>query len=172
MVNKDVIEHIINNEGFNQNSNSAELKSHSSIGLPILNQTLDANDVLNDYLLGSHNLSKLKHIEPNQKIIDSYDIDWSGYQITIQGKTFRPRTTFEMLDLIFRLIKNIYDINGSEDVEWNDTGKMRISDNNLNWCFYETHDFEDKNSWTDNTSKVKDLSNKYWDNSNNVNNNS
>ena len=128
MVDKDLIEKIISNE-----LKSDELTLHEKIGPSILNQTLDSNDILTRYLLSSHLLTKLKHTEPNQKVIDAYDIDWNGYKVSIRGEQFKPKTTFEMLDLIFRLISQLYDFHGSDYVAWNDAGFIRTDDNQLYW---------------------------------------
>lgn len=128
MVDKDLIDKIISNE-----LKSDELTLHEKIGPSILNQTLTSNDILTRYLLSSHLLTKLKHTEPNQKVIDAYDIDWNGYKVSIRGEQFKPKTTFEMLDLIFRLISQLYDFHGSDYVAWNDAGFIRTDDNQLYW---------------------------------------
>ena len=128
MVNEELINNIISNE-----LNSDELTLHEKIGPSILNQTLTSNDILTRYLLSSHLLTKLKHTEPNQKVIDAYDIDWNGYKVSIRGEQFKPKTTFEMLDLIFRLISQLYDFHGSDYVVWNDAGFIRTDDNQLYW---------------------------------------
>ena len=129
MVNEELINNIISNE-----LNSAELKSHrENIGPSILKQTLDSNDILTKYLLSSHLLTKLKHAEPNQKVIDAYDIDWDGYKVSIHGQEFKPKTTFEMLDLIFRLINQLYYYHGPDYVAWNDAGFSRTDNNQLYW---------------------------------------
>lgn len=128
MVDKDLIDKIISNE-----LKSDELTLHEKIGPSILNQTLTSNDILTKYLLSSHLLTKLKHTEPNQKVIDAYDIDWDGYKVSIRGEQFKPKTTFEMLDLIFRLISQLYNFHGSDYVAWNDAGFIRTDDNQLYW---------------------------------------
>lgn len=128
MVNEELINNIISNE-----LKSDELTLHEKIGPSILNQTLTSNDILTKYLLSSHLLTKLKHTEPNQKVIDAYDIDWDGYKVSIRGEQFKPKTTFEMLDLIFRLISQLYDFHGSDYVAWNDAGFIRTDDNQLYW---------------------------------------
>lgn len=137
MVDKELIDKIIINDGFAGFSNaysSAELESHrKNIGPSILKQTLDSDDILTKYLLSSHLLTKLKHAEPNQKVIDAYDIDWDGYKVSIRGQEFKPKTTFETLDLIFSLISQLYDYHGSDYVSWNDAGFIRTDNNQLYW---------------------------------------
>lgn len=129
MVNEELINNIIKNE-----LGSPELKLHrDNIGPSILKQTLDSNDILTKYLLSSHLLTKLKHAEPNQKVIDAYDIDWDGYKVSIRGQEFKPKTTFEMLDLIFSLISQLYYFHGSDYVAWNDAGFIRTDNNQLYW---------------------------------------
>ena len=134
MVNKKLIDSIIENGGFSNKYESDELAAHrNAIGPSILKQNLTSDDVLANYLLSSHLLTKLKHAEPNQKVIDAYDIDWDGYKISIRGQEFKPKTTFEMLDLIFSLISQLYDYRGSDYVAWNDAGFIRTDDNQLYW---------------------------------------
>lgn len=133
MVDIDLINNIIKNEGFSNKYGSDELDAHRKIGPSILKQTLTPDNVLVNYLLSSHLLTKLKHSEPNQKIIDSYDIDWDGYEVSIRGEKFKPKTTFEMLDLIFSLIKQLYSFHGADYVAWNDDGFIRTDSNQLYW---------------------------------------
>ena len=140
MVNEELINNIISNE-----LKSDELTLHEKIGPSILNQTLTSNDILTKYLLSSHLLTKLKHTEPNQKVIDAYDIDWDGYKVSIRGEQFKPKTTFEMLDLIFRLISQLYDFHGSDYVAWNDAGFIRTDDNQLYWYAGTNMNHADKN---------------------------
>ena len=146
MVNKKLIDSIIENGGFSNKYESDELAAHrNAIGPSILKQNLTSDDVLANYLLSSHLLTKLKHSEPNQKIIDAYDIDWDGYEVSIRGEKFKPKTTFEMLDLIFSLISNLYDFHGADYVAWNDAGFIRTDSNQLYWYAGTNMDHADKN---------------------------
>ena len=143
MVNEELINNIIKNE-----LGSPELESHrKNIGPSILKQTLDSDDILTKYLLSSHLLTKLKHAEPNQKVIDAYDIDWDGYKVSIRGQEFKPKTTFEMLDLIFSLISQLYDYHGSDYVAWNDAGFIRTDNNQLYW--YAGTNTDHKNNYVE-----------------------
>lgn len=94
---------------------------------------IDVKEYKRRYDLSEKHVNKLKRSNPNQKIIDAYDIDWTGFMINIGGNEYRPKTTFEVLDIIFRLLKFLYGANGSEYVVWNDAGDLRTSDNRLNW---------------------------------------
>lgn len=138
-IDSKIIQNILDKGGFSWDSKeySPELKLHESIagshGTEIVRQSLDSNDVLMRYMLGAHHLNKIKRTDPNQKIIDAYDIDWSGYGVTINGKHYQPKTTFELLDLIFRLIQYLFSLNGDEDLVWNDTGAHRLEENRMYW---------------------------------------
>ena len=94
---------------------------------------IDVKEYKRRYDLSEKHVNKLKRSNPNQKIIDAYDIDWTGFIINIGGNEYRPRTTFEVLDIIFRMLKFLYGINGSEFILWNDAGDLRTDDNRLNW---------------------------------------
>lgn len=93
------------------------------------------NQLLINYLLGNKESNKIKHINPNRKIVDATDIDWTGYKITFDGIEYSPTSTFEMLDLIFRLLTILFDKHKKDvlDVEWNDAGEHRSDENKLNW---------------------------------------
>lgn len=128
---RDIIE---KGEGFNQNSYSEELELHKNLtSNTVVTNDLSIKDIVTRYLLGSHELNKLKRVDPNQKIIDAYDIDWEGYNVEFNGVTYSPKTTFEVLDLIFRILKYLYDLHGDSDVVWNDNGITRTEDHRLYW---------------------------------------
>lgn len=90
--------------------------------------------ILDSYNLGNKVFGKIKRIDPSLKVIDAYDIDWSGYNIYYKGTSFAPKTTFELLDLIFRFISDLYKHTG-DDVEWQNIGENRNeTEYALNWA--------------------------------------
>lgn len=111
---------------------------------------IDVKEYKRRYDLSEKHVNKLKRSNPNQKIIDAYDIDWTGFMINIGGNEYRPKTTFEVLDIIFRMLKYLYGINGSEYVVWNDAGERRTDDNRLNWFNTDKSENPDKNDLIDN----------------------
>lgn len=102
-------------------------------------------DIAGNFILGSKVFSKLKRTDPSKKIIDAYDIDWSGYKVNVFNRNneytgedfiFRPQNTYELLDLIFRMLQFLYEkykIFGEENVMWNDTGLQRSYKHRLFW---------------------------------------
>lgn len=148
MITKETISKIIDNEGFSENSTFTdipeaknELQLHNMLTTKLgVSQKNTESDVLNNYLLGEKHLNKLKRIDPNQKIIDAYDIDWDGYEINFKGITFKPKTTYELLDLIFRILNHLYRLHGDEDVVWNDNGTARSIDNYINWVMSDSNE--------------------------------
>ena len=128
-----IIENVIRQE-----RNSDEMRSHDIINSTSLMHLLDEQDykkvLVNNYFLGNKEVHKVKRLEPSKKIIDADDINWDGFKIQFGGKTYKPHTTIELLDLIFRLFQRVFDSLGADDVVWNDAGANR-DDNRyrLNW---------------------------------------
>jgi hypothetical protein len=107
--------------------------------------------LLHNYFLGNKEVNKLKRLDPSLNIIDADDIDWSGYGITFNGRTFNISSTYDLLDLIFRLIADLYTKHGVTYLAWNDMGDNRSYDNLLDWGIggiidNDTHTIYDKDS--------------------------
>ena len=100
---------------------------------PMLSNVPQENQILQNYLLGNKEVNKIKRLDPTKKVVDAFDIDWSGYEINFKGNVFKPTTTFELLDLIFRILTFLYDIHGSPEVVWNDAGAARTEEHKLEW---------------------------------------
>lgn len=136
---------------------SQEIANHDSFlhSIGIVSNTLNEKDVLQRYEQGSKEVNKLKRVDPNKPIIDAYDIDWSMYSINFNGHIYTPKTTFELLDLIFRLINRLYNINDAEDIIWNDDGDDRTDEHILNWA-------EDYNETYEDWDRTDNYSSKPW----------
>lgn len=106
---------------------------------------LTTEDIAKNFIMGSKVFSKLKRMDPSKKIIDAYDIDWTGYTVNIFNRNteetgedflFRPKNTYELLDMLFRMLQFLYEkykIFGEENVMWNDTGLQRSYKHRLFW---------------------------------------
>lgn len=126
---------------------------------PMLSNVPQENQLLQNYLLGNKEVNKIKRLDPTKKIIDAFDIDWTGYEVNFKGNVFRPTTTFELLDLIFRILTFLYDMHGSPEVVWNDAGAARAEEHKLEWGRGEFREDEPNNS---NAVLDSYSSNNYW----------
>lgn len=125
---------------------------------PMLSNVPQENQLLQNYLLGNKEVNKIKRLDPTKKVVDAFDIDWTGYEINFKGNVFKPRTTFELLDLIFRILTFLYDMHGSPELIWNDSGAARAEEHKLDWGRGEIRD--DPN---DSDAILDDFSsNNYW----------
>ena len=125
---------------------------------PMLSNVPQENQILQNYLLGNKEVNKIKRLDPTKKVVDAFDIDWTGYEINFKGNVFKPTTTFELLDLIFRILTFLYDIHGSPEVVWNDAGAARAEEHKLEWGRGEFRDDpNDSDAILDSRS-----SNNYW----------
>lgn len=134
-----------------QERNSEEMRLHDRINSTSLMHLLDEQDykdvLVNNYFLGNKEVHKVKRLEPSKKIIDADDINWDGFEIQFGGITYKPHTTIELLDLIFRLFQRVFDSLGADDVVWNDAGANR-DDNRyrLNWGDPVNIEIDDNNN--------------------------
>ena len=135
----DLLTTIVNKElnKFDENNNYTEYGKHDlllPVSQSILSSRPGADQLTNNYLLSNKEVNKIKRLDPSKKIIDAFDIDWSGYSVIFNGETYSPTTTFELLDLIFRILTYLYDLHGNPDVVWNDAGEARHYSNTLDWA--------------------------------------
>lgn len=129
---------------------------------PMLSNVPQEDQLLQNYLLGNKEVNKIKRLDPTKKVIDAFDIDWTGYEVNFKGNVFRPTTTFELLDLIFRILTFLYDMHGSPEVVWNDAGAARAEEHKLDWG---RGDFIEDGAVLDSFS-----SNNYWTHTSDANN--
>ena len=126
----------IYNEFITNQRDSTQMKLINSVFYEgaIFSWNPDPKEYTKRYELGSKQVNKLKRLDPNKKIVDAHDIDWYGYNIVFDGKVFQPKTTEEMLSIIFGLLGKLFNIYSDFDIIWNDNGKNRINENILNWA--------------------------------------
>lgn len=110
--------------------------------------------LLHNYLLGNKEVNKQKRLDPSLNIIDADDIDWSGYEITLYGRAFKISSTFDLLELIFRLINDLYTKHGDSSIAWNDMGENRAFENVLNWADCNIIDNETNTFYDDTSSTI------------------
>lgn len=139
------------NDAFNSihdaEANILKIKEHEYIyPTSLLTSRPDTNQLIKNYFLGNKEVNKIKNLDPYRKIIDATDIDWTGFNVSFEDKIFTPQTTFELLDIIFRLINGLYSLHGDVDVVWNDNGERRTSNNTLDWAgvYADVNDSTDK----------------------------
>lgn len=116
-----------------------EMTSHRNICanslMTLLAQDEYVSQLLNNYYLGNKEVNKIKRLDPAKMIIDAADINWDGFTVNYAGNTYRPHTTLELLDIIFRLIQRLFEMLGEEDVIWNDAGRGRDDERyRLDWA--------------------------------------
>lgn len=153
------------NTRISEEREGVEMKSHINICgnnlMTLLDQDEYASQLLNNYYLGNKEVNKIKRLDPAKMIIDAADINWDGFTVNFAGNTYRPHTTLELLDIIFRLIQRLFEMLGEEDVIWNDAGRGRDDERyRLDWADPSKVNDEDKYYDTSSSEKTWETSNK------------
>lgn len=152
-INTEILRDILSKKYSNADNLSAILNKEGFSESMITNRP-NEDFLLHNYLLGNKEVNKQKRLDPSLNIIDADDIDWTGYEITFYGKTFKISSTFDLLELIFRLINDLYAKHGSNEIAWNDKGENRSFENVLNWGNGKLIDPTTQTNYDDNSSTI------------------
>lgn len=147
-INKTIAENAkVSNAIINNTTVNIEENNSSTVNNTIVGYSKDIeHKMLVEYLLGNKEINKIKRLDPSQKIIDATDIDWNGFTFNFRGHEYTFSNTFEVFNLLFSTLQYIINLHGSEDLVWNDAGKVRTLDNDLYWNLDE-EDFKNASDY-------------------------